>query len=152
MSKDRYLSISLILVTLFMFIETFNIAEKSSWQMYGSAFYPRILLALLAVLSVTLLIKSFTNKADLPKGAFNLTMLWKKYDKIILLFVFFGLYAASLPYLGFIIASLLYLFISQGLLLGYKEPKTIMLNTTVSVVTTFSVYFIFNNFLNVWLP
>lgn len=151
MSKDRVLAITLLLFVIVMFTETFNIAGKNSFQIYSSAFYPRILLAVIAALTVVLLITSFLGNKKGTRKKVEFKDL-EKYAKVVLLFVFFGIYISILPYLGFILSSTIYLFISQGILMGYRKVKTLILNVAVSLIATFSIYFIFNNLLNVWLP
>ncbi|MDF0725574.1 hypothetical protein PY093_02455 [Cytobacillus sp. S13-E01] len=62
MTKDRTLAFLTGLFTIVMFVETFKIAEKSNWQAYGSAFYPRVLLLVIGVLAIFLFINSFRDK------------------------------------------------------------------------------------------
>jgi putative tricarboxylic transport membrane protein len=151
MRKDRILSISLLVFCLLMFMETFNFAEKSKMSIAGPEVYPRIVIASIAAFSVILLIRSFFSKAN-PTPRIGMKEFIKKYKKIILLFLFFGIYVFLLPNISFIFATILFMFVSQALLMGIKHRKQLMINVCVTSVSTFFIYFIFTNFLNIWLP
>jgi putative tricarboxylic transport membrane protein len=153
MTKDRALCLALILLVGVMFAETFNFPEKSDWQMYSPAFYPRIILTIIGILTMVLSIRSFklAKQSTESNGNDAKQSFWKEYGNIILLFVVFGIYAVLLPQIGFIMASILYLFASQAILMGIGK-KPLILNSTVSLVATLAVYFIFTNILGVWLP
>jgi putative tricarboxylic transport membrane protein len=151
MRKDRILSISLLVFCLIMFMETFNFAEKSKMNIAGPEVYPRIVIASIAAFSVILLIRSFFSKAD-PAPRLEWKEFIKKYMNIILLFLFFGIYVFLLPNVGFIIATILFMFVSQALLMGVKKRKQLIVNICVTSVSTFFIYFIFTNFLSIWLP
>ncbi|GGC76302.1 hypothetical protein GCM10007216_03570 [Thalassobacillus devorans] len=154
MTKDRSFALAVGVFIVIMYIESMRIPEKTSWQVYGSAFYPRILLGIMGVLALFLLINSFRNKKT--KGSDNkfidLPGFWKEYNEIIFLFVAFGVYVFILSRVGFILSTALYLFISMAILMGVKNKKDVMLNITVTVIATLSVFAIFNYGLNVWLP
>ncbi|CAM3481611.1 hypothetical protein GCM10009865_12050 [Aeromicrobium ponti] len=154
MTKDRSLALAVGIFIVIMYVESMQIAEKSSWQVYGSAFYPRILLAIMGALAVLLFINSFRNKkpSTSEKNIKDLKSFWTEYNKIIFLFIAFFVYVFILPIAGFIIATALYLFISQAILMGVKRKKKLLLNVSVTVITTMSVFVIFNYGLNVWLP
>jgi putative tricarboxylic transport membrane protein len=153
MTKDRALSLALVLFIGVMFAETFNFPEKSDWQMYSPALYPRIILSIIGILTVILCFRSFKptikQTADHKDRKQNSR---RAYGKIVWLFVFFGIYVILLQQLGFIIATILYLLCSQAILMGIRKPKAVILNSSVSLVATFTVYFIFTNVLQVWLP
>jgi putative tricarboxylic transport membrane protein len=153
MVKDRALALAIGLFIVVMFIESFKIAEKSNWQTHSSAFYPRVLLVLMGILAIILFMKTLTNKKKSEeKVKRSLKTLWLEYNKIFILFVCFGGYVFILTKVGFIVSTALYLFISQAVLTGLKDKKKILLNLTVTLISTFSIFVIFNYGLNVWLP
>jgi putative tricarboxylic transport membrane protein len=151
MKKDRALSICLLLFCLILYMETFNFAEKTSLQVAGPEAYPRIVLGIIAVFSLIVLVQSFLTKAN-PSAAFEWKGFLNKYGKIILLFLSFGIYVFLLSTVGFIIATLIFMFVGQALLMGLRQPKPVIINICVTSVATFLVYFVFTDFLGIWLP
>lgn len=153
MKKDRILSICMLLICVIFYLETFNFPEKTSIQVAGPAAYPRVLLYAIAFFSIIILIKSFITKAD---GEDSTSFSWKeflnKYKIIVLLFLFFGVYVFILSIVGFIVATLLFMFGSQALLMGLKKSKPVIINICVTLIATLSVYFVFTELLGILLP
>jgi putative tricarboxylic transport membrane protein len=154
MTKDRALAIAISLFVIVMYIESYNIAGKSDWQKFSSAFYPRVLLTIMTILAVILLIRSFVlgKHNEKIRRSVDFKVFLEKYWKVILLFISFGIYVFILTRVGFVISSALYLFISQLILMGMKSRKSLFLNISITVIATLSIFFIFNYGLNVWLP
>ncbi len=152
MTKDRVLGVILVLFIGIMYAQTFKFEEKAAWQVFSSALYPRVLLLLIAIPTIILLFKSFQPIRQKDDQQAEKTSFWPKYGTIILQFAFFGIYVYLLSLIGFIVATIIYLFASQANLMGIKKTKMILLNSSVSVVTPIVVYFVFTHFLKVWLP
>jgi putative tricarboxylic transport membrane protein len=155
MTRDRILSVSLLLIVAFLFIETFNFPGKSDLHMFSSAFYPRILLSIFGVLSLILCIRAFLPQKSKPnqrREQASLQSFWIEYGKVIVLFILTGAYVLSLNQVGFLLATLVFMFFSQAVLMGWKNRKNLMLNVTVSIVATFLVYGVFNYVLRIMLP
>ncbi|GHC24012.1 tripartite tricarboxylate transporter TctB family protein [Aidingimonas halophila] len=156
MNKDRYLAIATLVIVGILLIESGDIPGKSSWQPYGSAMYPRFLLALIALLSLVLLVRSFlTAKPATPQSTATFHSLagwFRHYRIIIALFGLFGLYALLLPMLGYLISTTLFMVSSQGLLLGCDTRRKWLINLGITFTLVPLVYAIFQYGLNVWLP
>jgi putative tricarboxylic transport membrane protein len=154
MTKDRAFSLTVLIFVAVMYTETYNFPEKSNWEMFSTAFYPRILLGMIGVLSLIQLLRSFKVKPvqKKPSSESKEGTFWSKHGKIIGLFLIFGLYVFLLPIFGFILATILYLFTSQAILMGIRKPKLLAINSVVTLGTTGIVYQIFTNVLRVWLP
>jgi putative tricarboxylic transport membrane protein len=155
MTKDRILSVSLLVVATILYIETFTFPEKSGLQMFSSAFYPRILLSIFGVISIILFVRSFLpqkNNNDQKKEKVTLRKFWMEYGKIIVLFLLTGAYVFSLEKIGFLITTIVFMLCSQAVLMGWKNRKNLILNVTVSFVSTFLVYGVFNYVLKIMLP
>lgn len=150
MSNDRFLSIVLLVFCFIMYFETFNFAEKTEFQTIGPTVFPRAIIIFIAVMSVIHLLTTFKGKTE--KREFNREDFFLKYGKIIALFALFAVYVLALSLVGFIPATLLFLIVGQALLMGFKKRKIIISNLLVSVISTFTVYIIFTNFLAIWLP
>jgi putative tricarboxylic transport membrane protein len=156
MVRDRVFAIVVLLFTSVMLWETMSVPGPTSWQPYGSNFFPRIVLVILGVLSLALLVRSFvvrlpvatpTDEPGLDAAAF-----WQRYRRTFFLFAGFGLYAWLLPRLGFIIASLLFVGSMQALLLGRVRPRQALMIGLLTVGVTLALYATFTYGLRVRLP
>lgn len=156
MTKERYLAAAVLLMVAVMFIESGNIPDKTSWQMFGSAIYPRVLLGVIGVLAIALWVSSFVTAArardtsgrrERPRPSAR-----RPNPKVLGMFVLFGLYVLLLPMLGYIVATLLFMVVSQALLLGIDTPRKWLINLVTAGVLVPLIYVIFAYGLNVWLP
>lgn len=153
LTKDRALALAMMLMAGILLVESGNIPPPTSWQPYGSALFPRILLVVIAVLSLLILIRSLlvaTQRSDTPRRTFPQ---WLAHNCTVLgLFLLFGLYAALLPLVGYIAATLGFLVVAFALLLGIDTRRKWIINLAVSGILVPLVYVIFRFGLNVWLP
>lgn len=114
-------------------------------QGFGPAFYPTILLVILLILLVILLIQTVMNKglendkSQLPE--------WKQLKRPVLILGCMILYAILMPYLGFIITGILYLFITMRIL-----KADLIRSIIVSVAMIVIVYLLFRYAFKVPLP
>lgn len=153
LTKDRALALALLLIVAVMWIESGDIRPPTSWQPYGSALFPRILLVVIGLLSLMILVRSLLVKVPERAGAKQLITEWFQSRRTILaLFLLFGLYAASLPLVGYIAATIGFLVASLALLMGVNTRRKWMINLTLSFALTIIIYVIFRHGLNIWLP
>lgn len=157
LTKDRALALAMLAITGILLAETRNIAPPTSWQPYGSALFPQILLGIIAVLSLLLLLRSFLVRSEVPKSEPDRPRrslaAWIRHNAIVLsLFGLFGLYALLLPLIGYLPATLGFLVTSLALLLGIDTRRKWIINLAVSCTLAPLVYVIFRFVLNVWLP
>jgi hypothetical protein len=68
------------------------------------------------------------------------------------MFAVFGLYCGALPYLGFRVATFVYLAASNALLDPPKSVKSYLRVAIVAGMTTLVVYIAFERYLTVLLP
>ncbi|HSP32603.1 MAG TPA: tripartite tricarboxylate transporter TctB family protein [Halomonas sp.] len=153
LTKDRALALALLLIVAVMWVESGSIAPPTSWQPYGSALFPRILLVVIGSLSLLILARSFLVKVPERAGAKQLFKEWFHSRRTILaLFLLFGLYAALLPVVGYIAATIGFLAISLALLMGTDTRRKWITNLTLSCTLTIVLFVIFRYGLNIWLP
>lgn len=150
MNKDRYLAIAVLLMVVILFIESGNIPEKTSWQAYGSALYPQILLGIIGITATLTLIKSFINIESIEQSGSKRRQVFDW--KVLGIFSIFASYATLLPILGYLISTMAFMVTMQGLLLGVNTPKKWIINILTSGIMVPLVYVIFKFGLNVWLP
>lgn len=152
MTRDRFLAIVTLAMTAVLLVESGSIAPKTSWQPYGSALFPKILLVIIGLLATSILLKSFIKPTTSParRQSFKSTLVEKQ--KIILLFIMFGIYTAALSHLGYLIATFLFMVSTQALLLGIDTRKKWLINFSTSLTIAPLVFVIFRYGLNIWLP
>lgn len=155
MTKDRYLATAVLLVVAILFFESGNIPDKTSWQAYESSLYPRILLGCIATLALLLLFNSFRSSASEETVSVKRETPTKRPErnlKVLGIFVLFGSYAALLPFLGYLIATMAFMVTTQALLLGIDTRRKWAINLVTAGILVPLIYVIFEYGLNVWLP
>lgn len=115
----------------------------------GSDFMPKILSAAIGILSVFQLSAGIKNmkksyEPDAPEDK-------PEYNRVLATIVSFGIYVFALKPIGFIVSSVIYLFL-QMVILAPKEKRNIPLFGVISVVFIVGVYCIFRFGLKVVLP
>ena len=112
----------------------------------GPGFYPRIVLGITAVLSAWLVVADWlATKSPAPRKPLN-------YGLVAVMFAVFGLYAGALAYLGFRIATLLYVAATNALLEPPRGARGWARVALVAAITTAVVYVVFERYLLVLLP
>ena len=153
LTKDRALALALLLIVAVMWVESGSIAPPTSWQPYGSALFPRILLVVIGIFSLLILVRSLLVKVPKRPGAKQLIGEWFQSRRtIIALFLLFGLYAALLPVVGYIAATIGFLVTSLALLMGVDSRRKWLINLTLSCSLAIIIFVVFRYGLNVWLP
>ena len=136
-------------VILLFSTESFN---TSSISAYGNpATVPRIILALLAVISVMILISGILKvqkEGDTDESA--------KPDMnerlpFILTFILIAVYILSVSILGYIVSTTIYLFL-QIFILSCFSKKRLVLNVIIAIGTSVIVFCIFRYGFDVFLP
>lgn len=153
-TKDRYLATIILIFVAILLLESTNIPEKTSWQPYGSALFPRLLLIAIGSLSILLLIKSFIKPASGHSkiSIFSIKENIKEKKKIIAIFILCGLYVYTLPHISYLIATISFMLASQALLMGINTRAKLITILATSFSLTPAIYFIFQHGLNIWLP
>lgn len=117
----------------------------------GSDFMPKILAVATGVLAVLQIISGIhkiriyvpeeeKEEADKPE-----------YLRVLITIVAFTLYVSLMDFIGFILTSIVYLFV-QMCILATKEQRNYILFAVIAVVFNVAVYFLFRNGLHVMLP
>ena len=144
LSQDGWSGLAIFLASLLLFGLTLGLKDNPLVPI-GPGFYPRIVLGVTAVLALAVLV--FSLKQKKPGKAETLN-----YGMVLSMFAMFGLYCGALPFLGFRIATLLYLVATNTMLDYPKNAKGWGRVAIVSIVTTVVVYFVFERYLTVLLP
>jgi putative tricarboxylic transport membrane protein len=111
----------------------------------GPAFYPRILLTVMALLSAALVV------SDLVRRRAAARPLPVRYGFVLVTFFLAGAYVALLPYLGYRISTFLFV---GGLEAVLERPRGRRWAFVLAVAlgTTLATYYVFEGYLSVLLP
>ncbi|MGQ0544256.1 MAG: tripartite tricarboxylate transporter TctB family protein [Betaproteobacteria bacterium] len=146
LSRDGWTGLAALAASLVFFWLTLEL-KPNPLVPVGPGFYPRIVLGLTALLAFALIVFDLIGGARKAASRENLN-----YGLVLAVFAIFGLYIGALPYLGFRIATLVFVAALQATL----EPPRGMRGWAVAGVTAFATtvasYFLFERYLQVLLP
>ena len=144
LSKDGWTGLAVLAASLVLFGLTLGLRDNPLVPI-GPGFYPRIVLGISAVLALALLVFSFLRRQpDRPGGA--------NYALVTAIFAIFFAYVGALPYLGFRIATFLFVPALQVTLEWPKDRKGWIVVAATALITTVVSYVLFERYLQVLLP
>jgi hypothetical protein len=145
LSRDGWTGLAALAASLFLFAMTLGLKE-SPLVPIGPGFYPQIILGLTAVLAAALLFVSFRDPSARAAGE------PKNYGLVFGVFAICGVYAGALPFVGFRIATLLFVAALHATLDWPKTRKGWGAVAVNAVITTLVTYILFEKYLTVLLP
>ena len=149
LNRDAITALLLLILCGVFFWQTFDIREVPFSEM-GSEVWPRFVLILLTVLSLIYLFRSVTLAR--PDGEpFSWSRWLRTYQNAMICFVMFLIFLLALPYLGMLLAGILFVFVTQSII-GGLTPRRLMLHGTVAVLAVGGMWSIFTFALRVVLP
>ena len=149
LNRDAAIAVLLLMLCGILFWQTFNIREVPFSQV-GSEVWPRVVLGLLTILSVIYLFKSLSEPR--PEGEpFSLANCLSANRNPIICFAMFFVFMLALPYLGMLMAGILFVFITQTLI-GGASPRRLVTHALVSILAVGGMWAIFTYALRVILP
>jgi len=147
-SRDGVAGLAVLAASLVLFVLTLDL-KGNPMVPVGPGFYPRIVLALTALLSLGLVLGDVLNRkretGDQPRQQFN-------YPLVALNFGAFALYVAALPGLGFRVATFLYVVAANALLARPRGAKGWAGAVVLGLVTALATWLVFERELSVLLP
>jgi hypothetical protein len=149
-SRDGLAGLAVLAASLVLFALTLDLKDNPMVPV-GPGFYPRIVLALTAALSLGLVVADMlarrkTGPAPIATGVkFN-------YSLVAISFGVFALYAAALPWLGYRIATVLFVGGTNALLDPPRSAKGWGRALVLAMVTSFVTWLVFERWLSVLLP
>ncbi|WP_085522723.1 tripartite tricarboxylate transporter TctB family protein [Tuberibacillus sp. Marseille-P3662] len=149
--RDCMNAILILVFCGFVYFETLSISAPAFGKT-GGAFFPKIVISIVALLGICLLINSLFRMKKETTDKLNLSIpkLIKENKKVLLTFIIFGTYVVLLGLIGYIISTMLFL-MTLYLLLTPKIQKVWIVGLGY-IVLTLIVFFIFQNILSVFLP
>jgi len=146
LSRDALGGLAVLAASLVLFWATLGLQDNPLVPI-GPGFYPRIVLGATAFLALVLVLSDLFPARQKPRAAETLN-----YSMVAAMFATFGLYAGALPYLGFRIATLLYIAGANSLLDPPRGVKGWLRVGLVALVSTAFIYVVFERYLTVLLP
>jgi putative tricarboxylic transport membrane protein len=156
-SRDGISGLVCLAISIWFLVLTFFLPPAAIVTI-GPAFYPRIVLSLLGVLSVILIVIDFRAMQALRAAGVPAALpptpagQAPNYRLVLLTFILFGLYIFLLPGLGFRIATFLFVIALEVSLDWPRSPKHWLLAIAVAVATSWACHLVFENYLSVLLP
>jgi len=146
LDRDGWTGLAALAASLFLFWQTLGLKE-SPLVPIGPGFYPRIILGITAVLSALLLGFSLFRKKPSSEKSGS-----RNYPLVFVVFLICGVYVGALPFIGYRIATLLFVPALQ-VALDWPQTKKQWAGVAVTaLVTTVVTYYVFEKYLQVLLP
>ncbi len=119
----------------------------------GPGFYPRIVVGITAFFAALMVIGDLLARRGRtpPQGA-RAVADRPNYKLVLASFAAFGAYAVSLPWLGFRVATFLYVAAAAALLARPRDAKSWVKVLVLALLTAAIVYYAFEHYLLVLLP
>jgi len=150
LGRDGITGLACLALSLGMLVLTRGLPQ-SPMVPVGPAFYPRIVLVLMAGLSLLLVVLDLrAARAGRPAGAKPAVP--QNYRLVVVTFTAFIVYIVLLPLLGFRIATFLFVGGLQALLEPPRSARRWALVIAIALVTTLVTYLAFEQYLSVLLP
>jgi hypothetical protein len=147
-SRDGISGLAVLAASLVLFVLTLDLKDNPMVPV-GPGFYPRIVLAITALLSLGLVVTDVLGRKEKPKENPKHIL---NYPLVAISFGVFALYAVALPWLGFRIATFLFVGGSNALLdppSGVKGWGRVLI---LALATALSTWLVFERLLSVLLP
>jgi hypothetical protein len=152
LSRDGISGLVCLAISVILLTQTFGLPPAAVVPI-GPAFYPRVVLSILALLSVILIaldIRAMRTAAApavaAPAGPAP------NYTLVLATFIEFGLYILLLPPLGFRIATFLFVLSLQVTLEWPRSARHWALAVVIAAGTSIVCYLVFQDYLSVLLP
>lgn len=146
LSRDGWSGLVVLAASLVLFWLTLGLKDNPLVPI-GPAFYPRIVLGIVAVLAAALVVTDLLIRRRAPAPASK-----ANYAAVALHFAVFGLYAVALPWLGFRIATFLYVATANAAMAPPRNARHWARLAALGLVTALATYYIFEHYLHVLLP
>ena len=173
LGRDGIAGLICLAISIFMLYLTLGLPPALMVPI-GPAFYPRVVLGLMAALSLVLIADDLLGRrrqaaseappatparaptaakvAQAVQATSSSVAGGANYRLVLLTFVLFGLYVLVLPWLGFRIATFLFVGALQITLEWPRSPWRWVLVLVIAVSTAVVCHFVFENYLSVLLP
>ena len=153
MGRDTLTGLVVLAASLVLFWATLGL-ERHPMVPVGPGFYPRIVLGITAAMGLLLVLLDVLGRRRAaakpePAGAGTVR---PNYALVVAAFAVFTAYVLALPYVGFRIATLVFLIVLQAVLEPPQGARRWVVVLAVALVATGASYYAFERYLHVLLP
>ena len=117
----------------------------------GPAFYPRIILILLAALAVWLILEDVITARGRPHAAPKAAASRPNYRLVAICFAVLGGYVIGLSLIGYLAATFVFV-LGLGWVMGPRQTGELPKLAAIAAGTTLVTYLVFEKYLHVFLP
>lgn len=153
LNADIVISLLLIILSAVLFEQTFEY-ETVPGAIIGAKIWPRVVTIFLGGLAILYFLQSVRNTRAAPAttaAPWSFSS-WLTFNQnVIVCFVLYGVFLVLLPWLGMLLAGMLFVFVVMTYL-GEKNPRSYLINLAVAVVTISGMWALFTFGLGVILP
>ena len=150
----------IIFLGFFILLCALGFGESFTWTVVaddtsgGAAFWPRMIMAALVICCVIRIFVVLKDQEAMRRKFVFLDLFYSHRGVFLLAFV---LYAAGIQFLGFLIATILFLNIICNVMRYFAKgdlgkPKFIVIRTVSLCVASYAVYSFFNDILRIMVP
>jgi hypothetical protein len=156
LSRDGISGLVCLAISVILLTQTFGLPAATVVPI-GPAFYPRVVLSILMLLSIILIALDFramqiSRAAPATVTAPAAAGPPPNYRLVLATFIEFGLYILLLPPLGFRIATFVFVLSLQVTLEWPRSSKHWLLAIAVAAATSLICYVVFQDYLSLLLP
>jgi hypothetical protein len=149
MGRDGFTGLVILAASLGLLAGTIGL-ERHPMVPVGPGFYPRIILSITALMALALVVSDIVARRRstvpaAPRAA-------SRYGLVAAAFAVFAAYVLALPFLGFRIATFVFVAAMQALLEPPRTPRRWAVLIVVALATAAVTYFAFERYLQVLLP
>jgi len=149
MGRDAITGLVVLAASLVLFWGTLGL-EGHPMVPVGPEFYPRILVAVMAILAASVVavdVVAHRQGRAKPPAAER-----ARYGLVVMAFAIFAVYVIAMPYVGFRAATLVFLLAMQCALEPPATRRRWVAVLLVAIATTVVAHFVFEGYLKVLLP
>jgi putative tricarboxylic transport membrane protein len=145
LGRDGWAGLAVLAASLVLYWLTLGL-HANPLVPVGPGFYPRIVLGVTSALAALLVVIDWFAPRVRPSAARI------DYRVVAIMFLMFGVYAVALPFLGFRLATFLYVVAANALLDPPRGPRAWARAGLVGLVTAVVTFYVFEHYLLVLLP
>lgn len=154
-NSDIAIALLLLAFCAVLFYETFQF-RQSARAIVSSSLWPRLIIVSLAALSLAYLIQSILRavggEEEVTERSFVAVGQWfRRNQNVLWCFGLFAIYVSTLPFLGMLIGSFLFVF-SALTVMGPNNLRSHVTNIAIAFVAVLGVWAVFTYLLGVMLP
>ncbi|MBM4314676.1 MAG: tripartite tricarboxylate transporter TctB family protein [Deltaproteobacteria bacterium] len=150
MHRDTGIGIGLLALCALLYWQA-GLVSAPPFVPIGPAFYPRVVLLLLAGLALWLIVEDLLRQRSPAPVKAKPTQPAPNYRRVLLGFIVFFGYVAGLSFVGYPAATFLFV-LGLGWSIGPHSVRELLKLTVIAVGTTLATYLIFEKYLYVFLP